>query len=499
MELLSANGISKKFGALWANKNITFHVNQGEIVSLLGENGAGKTTLMNILYGLYQPTEGYIMVKGQKCRIDSPRQAIDMGISMVHQHFMLVDSLSVTDNVILGNEPRKGAFLDSESAMKKVTTLSEKFALGLDCKKEVGKLSVGEKQKAELLKALYNECDVLILDEPTAVLTPLEVEAFFQILDRLRAAGKGIILISHKLKETLSIANRIYIMRQGEIVTETLCQGASIEGLAEMMVGRALDSRIERKETVNSHPVLRFCNISCRNDVKEVIHNVSLDVSSGSILGIAGVDGNGQTELAELAIGVRQPDSGTIEYNGHDISRVSVDERMLSGIGYVPEDRQQKGLVGSFPIENNLLLGYEGDPRFSKHGVIRWHDVDSYSEKVIREYDIRCQNKEEPAGALSGGNQQKIVIGRVLEANPNVIVASQPTRGVDIGAVEYIHKRLIDMRNAGKAIMLVSADLDEIIKLSDMIAVIYDGRIVSCAPAGKYSKTELGEFMTGAR
>ena len=499
MEVLSANGISKNFGPLWANKNITFHVDEGEIVSLLGENGAGKTTLMNILYGLYQPTEGYIKIRGKERRIGSPREAIDLGISMVHQHFMLVDALTVTENIILGNEPRKGIFTDSSLALGKVSELSEKYGLGLDCNAEVGTLSVGEKQKVELLKALYNDCSVLILDEPTAVLTPLEVEAFFRILQRLRENGKGIILISHKLKETLTIADRIYIIRAGEIVAETTCQGASVESLAELMVGHALDSKIDRNETDDNETVLRFSEVSCREKGRNVIDGISLSVRRGRILGIAGVDGNGQTELSELALGVRKVSDGMIEYHGGEIRNTRVRRRILDGIGYVPEDRQKKGLVNAFTVEDNLILGYEDDARFSRHGIINWHSVDSYADSVISEYDIRCQNRDEKAGALSGGNQQKIVIGRVLEANPDVIIASQPTRGVDIGAVEYIHKKLIEMRNRGKAIMLVSADLDEIMKLSDEIAVIYDGRIVSCAANGKYTKTELGEFMTGAR
>lgn len=499
MQLLATHGISKRFGDFWANKHISLHLDSGEIVSLLGENGAGKTTLMNILYGLYRPTEGSVFIKGKAHGITSPKDAIDMGISMVHQHFMLVDSLTVVENIIIGKEPRKGWRIDIRAANERVDELSSLYGLNIRGEAEVGKLSMGEKQRVELLKALYNDCDILILDEPTAVLTPGEVDNFFAILKKLKDAGKGIILISHKLKETLAIADRIYIMRSGEIITETRAQGATVDSLAEQMVGRPLDSRIERHETNAGTSVFSLRHVDAYEGVRKVIDGISFDVKSGTILGIAGVDGNGQTELVELAVGMRKVSDGVVTYLGKDITRTDVRYRLGHGIGYIPEDRQSKGLVGAFTLKENLVLGYERDKRFSHRGVVDWKEVDGYAEDVIKGYDVRCQGKEEHASALSGGNQQKLIIGRVLESNPTMIVAAQPTRGVDIGAVEYIHRKLIDMRNKGKAILLVSADLDEIMELSDEIAVVYEGRIVSMAQNGAYTKTELGSFMTGAR
>jgi simple sugar transport system ATP-binding protein len=499
MQLLATHDISKRFGDFWANKHISLHIDSGEIVSLLGENGAGKTTLMNILYGLYRPTEGSVFIKGKAHGIVSPKDAIDMGISMVHQHFMLVDSLTVVENVIIGKEPRKGWRIDVRTANERVDELSSLYGLNIRGDVEVGKLSMGEKQRVELLKALYNDCDILILDEPTAVLTPGEVDNFFAILKKLKNAGKGIILISHKLKETLAIADRIYIMRSGEIITETRAQGATVDSLAEQMVGRPLDSRIGRHETSAGTSIFSLRHVDAYEGVRKVLDGISFDVKSGTILGIAGVDGNGQTELVELAVGMRTASDGVVTYLGKDITRTDVRYRLRHGIGYVPEDRQSKGLVGAFTLKENLVLGYERDKRFSHRGIVDWKEVDGYAEDVISDYDVRCQGKEEQASALSGGNQQKLIIGRVLESNPTMIVAAQPTRGVDIGAVEYIHRKLIDMRNKGKAILLVSADLDEIMELSDEIAVVYEGKIVSMAQNGAYTKTELGSFMTGAR
>lgn len=497
MELLSTIGISKKFGNFWANRKISFKLNESEIISILGENGAGKTTLMNILYGLYKPDEGYILIKGKKTLIRCPKDAIDMGILMVHQHFMLVDSLTVIENIILGNEPTKKLNIDFQTAKRKLKYISEKYGLGVNINSLVGKLSVGEKQLVELLKALYNECSILILDEPTAVLTPIEVEKFFIVIRKLRSAGKGIILISHKLKETIEVADRIYIMRAGEIVAETKSSISTTETLAELMVGHPVNICLNRLELPNTKEILKIDNINYFDRSIHVLKDVCLSVMSGKILGIAGVDGNGQTELIETVMGLKKAFSGKVFFMNHDITQYSVKQRIKNGIGYIPEDRQKKGLVGSFSIKENLILGYQWDSRFSKKIIINWNNVAKYADKVIKNYDIRCKDMKEPAVALSGGNQQKLVIGRVLEANPNLIIAANPTRGVDIGAVEYIHKRLIEMRNIGKAILLVSADLDEILKLSDHIAVIYEGKIVASSENGKYTKTKLGFFMTG--
>ena len=499
--LLETKGLGKCFGTFWANKNINFHLDEHEIVSLLGENGAGKTTLMNMLYGLYKPDAGSILIAGRVCDMANPKVAIENGISMVHQHFMLVDSLTVVENIIVGNEPEKGHRLDIDLAVKKVTSLSEKYGLGIDPKAEVGALSVGEKQRVELLKALYNDCRVLILDEPTAVLTPSEVDAFFAVLKKLKEAGPGIVLISHKLKETLEIADRIYILRNGEITGEAEPRTSTVDSLSALMVGRPLSSMVSKNDNLDSSVVFSFKNISYkdkRTDL-EKISSVTLGVKSGQILGIAGVDGNGQTELIDLAIGLKKPTSGSVVYLGENISLLGTGRRIRKGIGYISEDRQAKGLVTAFDLQENLILGYQRDSRFSDKGIINWKKVKNSTEKVIEGYDVRCTGVSENAALLSGGNQQKFIIGRVLESDPNIIIAAQPTRGVDIGAIEYIHKKLVGMRNKGKAILLISADLDEIMKLSDEIAVIYEGRIVSDAPNGTYTKTELGLFMTGGR
>ncbi|MDY4612015.1 MAG: ABC transporter ATP-binding protein [Sphaerochaetaceae bacterium] len=499
MQLLSTEGISKNFGTFWANRKISFHLDSGEIISILGENGAGKTTLMNMLYGLYQPSEGSISIKGSKVAIGCPRDAIDMGISMVHQHFMLVDALTVMENIILGNEPKSRCFIDTETARKKVDGLSQAYGLGVKSDSMIGKLSVGEKQRVELLKALYNDCDILILDEPTAVLTPNEVTNFFDILKRLRDAGKGIILISHKLRETLMIANRIYIMRAGEFIDETVPERSTVESLSELMVGRPLNSVVSREDVEYDKVVLDVRCLDSYSGKGKVLDSINFKLKAGRILGLAGVDGNGQTELVELIVGMRGAERGNICLDGRDITCASVRKRLDMGIGYIPEDRQAKGLVGQFDLEKNLILGYQRDKRFSAHGIINWKKVHEYSKSVINAYDVRCRGVLENVGALSGGNQQKVVIGRVLEADPELIIAAQPTRGVDIGAVEYIHQKLIEMRNRGKGVLLISADLDEILKLSDDVAVMYEGKIVCLSENGRYTKTELGSFMTGGR
>ena len=498
MQLLATHSISKAFGSFWANKEITIHLQGGEIISLLGENGAGKTTLMNILYGLYQPTEGSLSIKEESCTISCPKDAIDKGISMVHQHFMLVDSLSVLENIIIGKEPRKKILIDISSARLKVNNLSKMYGLGINVDAKVGSLSVGEKQRVELLKALYNDCDILILDEPTAVLTPEEVDTFFRILKKLKEAGKGIILISHKLRETMAVADRIYIMRTGEIVAETIPEKTSLSELATFMVGRAVDSSITRIECTRTESILALEHIKLVQEKKCVINDLSLTIQSSQILGIAGVDGNGQTELVELIMGLQRVSSGKILFHDQDITGLPVKERFKLGIGCIPEDRNKSGLVGPFNLMENLILGYQMDERFSQHGIIHWKMVNRYTKKVINDYNVRCLNESENVSALSGGNQQKLIIGRVLESDPKVIIAAQPTRGVDIGAVDYIHKRLIEMRNAGKGILLVSADLDEVMKLSDSIAVLYEGKIVSFAKNGTYDKFQLGFFMAGA-
>jgi simple sugar transport system ATP-binding protein len=491
--------ISKRFGGLKANDDITFRVEQGEIHSLLGENGAGKTTLMNILFGMYSADAGVIRLGGKEVRIESPMDAIGHGISMVHQHFMQVGTLSVAENVVLGSEPTKGFLFDRERAFREVEEISERYHLKVDAREKVENLSVGVRQRVEILKALYRNSSILILDEPTAVLTPQEVADLFLVLRELKADGKSIIIITHKLKETMHVADRITVLRKGKIITSLPIADVSEEKLAELMVGRRVLFEIEKKPLMEIRPViLSLQDATVRKNEIPVLNGLRLDVRAGEILGIAGVEGNGQTELIEVITGLRRLDGGTMLFKGKSMHKVTARHMIDLHVGHIPEDRGKRGFVRDFTVWENIILGYHNLRAYStRAGLLRTKAIKRMAEACVRDYDIRCDGIEQSAGSLSGGNQQKVVIVRVLLHKQELVVAAQPTRGVDIGAIEYIHEQLMKLRDEGKAVILISADLDEIVKLSDHIAVLYEGRIVTHKKTEEFTENTLGSYMLG--
>ena len=498
MNVVEMRGICKSFGLVNANVDVDLDIAKGEILSLLGENGAGKTTLMNILYGLLEPDAGTIWINGRQERILSPLTATALGISMVHQHFMLVNTLTVAENVVLGYEPRKGAFFDRARAFEEVGRLSEEYGLRVDPHAEVSTLPVGMKQRVEILKALYRKSDILILDEPTAVLTPGEADDLFEVLRQFKQSGKAIILITHKLKETMQAADRITILRQGRVVRTMPRVEADVDQLAEMMVGRRIVFSIGRKEMPKGLPVLMSIrHATLKREGVAKLKDINIDVHGGEILGIAGVDGNGQTELAEVLTGLQRLNEGAIYINGAPVKAPTPAKMLELKVGHIPEDRTTRGVIRNFSVSQNLILGYQRSARFSGRLQLKKRAVDAFAKNTAEKFDIRCGSIDDPLSSLSGGNQQKVVIGRVMSEDPRIVIAAQPTRGVDIGAVEYIHERIVELRDAGKAILLISADLDEVIKLADRISVIYDGRIVSDDEAKNYDERRLGALMTG--
>lgn len=490
--------ITKRFHGTPANDQVTFRVKKGEIHSLLGENGAGKTTLMNILFGLYKADSGTIRINEKETKIDSPMEAINQGIAMVHQHFMLVDSLTVAENIVLGHEPRKGILFDREKAFDEITAIAEKYHFQINAREKVENLSVGVKQRVEILKALYHQSSVLILDEPTAVLTPQEVEDLFLVLRGLKEDGKTIIIITHKLKETMSIADTITVLRKGKTITTMPIQEVNEEKLAELMVGRLVSFTVEKKPLRTERPEkMTLSRIFVRKGDKKLLDDVSLKVRGGEILGIAGVEGNGQTELIEVMTGIRNDYEGTVMVDGTDVSGFNA-RKMLRFIGHIPEDRGKRGFVKGFTNWENMILGYHTRPEYmSRAGALKIKAIKDTTRKAIEDYDIRTDGIEQTTASLSGGNQQKLIVGRVLLHHTGIVLAAQPTRGVDIGAIEYIHSQLIRLRDEGAAVILISADLDEIVKLSDEIAVLYEGRIVTRKPAADFTETTLGAYMLG--
>jgi len=497
MYAVEMHGITKRFANTTANDSVTFTVKSGEIHSLLGENGAGKTTLMKILYGLQQPDEGEIRINGVTRQIDNPSVAIKLGIAMVHQHFMLIDSLTVAENVVLGYEKRKGWLFDMAGAVQAVEQLSETYGLKVNPRQSVGELPVGTKQRVEILKALYRQADILILDEPTAVLTPLEVVELFRVLRELKQAGKTIIIITHKLNETMDLADRATVLRGGKNVGTVNISETSPAQLAEMMVGRKISfDQAPLSAYPNRTKLLEIRNGILRKHHVPVLNGISLEVNGGEILGIAGVEGNGQTELIEAITGLSSLDEGQVLLAGRDITKQSPVQMIESGIGHIPEDRNKLGLVGEFSIRDNLILGYHNRPSFQRFKLLKVNNIKRHAAQLRKRFAIKSESIDTKVKALSGGNQQKVVIGRVLSQEPIVIIAAQPTRGVDIGAIEYIHQQLIEMRDQGKAVLLISAELEEIRKLSDKIAVIYEGRIVAYGPRDAFDELELGSYMT---
>lgn len=497
--ILQLSGITKRFPGVLANDHIDLHLEEGEILALLGENGAGKTTLMNILYGLYQPDEGEISVRGKPIKIHSPTDAIKAGIGMVHQHFMLVPVFTVTENVMLGEETVKpGGFLDRQKAAKRIREISEAYSLEVNPDLYVEDLPVGVQQRVEIIKLLYREADILIFDEPTAVLTPQEADELFIIMRSLAKQGKSIIFITHKLREVLAISDRIMVIRRGAVVGETTPKEADQNKLAAMMVGRPVNLEVEREECQPGEVVLKVENLSMRDEINNLaVDNVSFEIRAGEILGIAGVQGNGQTQLVEAITGMKHPESGTISLLGNDISKAAPRQITEAGSAHIPEDRQRDGLVLPFPIFENLVLCTYNKQPFSKGIIIDEEKVAANAEALVKEFDIRTPSIHTSAGSLSGGNQQKVIIARELSRPIQFLVASQPTRGLDVGSIEFIHKRIVEKRSAGCAVLLVSPELDEVMELSDRIAVMYRGKITAILPADQVTKEQVGLLMAG--
>lgn len=491
------HGIVKMFGSFCALDHVDLDVERGSIHAILGENGAGKSTLMNVLYGLYQAEEGEIFLGGEKVSISNPNDAIAHGIGMVHQHFMLTPVMTVAENVVIGSEPVRGVFFDRKKAEAQVAAMIDEYNFHISATAKVETLSVGEQQRVEILKALYRGADLLILDEPTAVLTPQEVEDLFRVMRQLKAAGKSIIIITHKLKETMEIADRVSVLRQGKMIESGVpVAGTTMNELAQMMVGRDVELSVTRRAEQVGEENFSVRGLSLTERGVPILRDVCLSLRKGEILGIAGIEGNGQTELIEVLTGLRRPDHMELFKDGKPLSGNAA-AFLAAGVGHVPEDRMTRGLVLEMSIEDNLILGYHRRPAFARRGLRLASAIRRFAEQERTEFAIKAPNLQERCSALSGGNQQKVVIARVFSENPDVIIVAQPTRGVDVGAMEYIHHRLLDLRDGGKSILLISADLDEVRSLSDRLAVIYGGRIVAEGKPDTWSDMEIGLLMTG--
>ncbi|ACO17321.1 ABC transporter ATP-binding protein [Streptococcus pneumoniae] len=496
--VIEMRDITKVFGGFVANDKINLHLRKGEIHALLGENGAGKSTLMNMLAGLLEPTSGEIAVNGQVVNLDSPSKAASLGIGMVHQHFMLVEAFTVAENIILGSELTKNGVLDIAGASKEIKALSERYGLAVDPSAKVADISVGAQQRVEILKTLYRGADILIFDEPTAVLTPSEIDELMAIMKNLVKEGKSIILITHKLDEIRAVSDRVTVIRRGKSIETVEIAGATNADLAEMMVGRSVSFKTEKQASKPKEVVLSIKDLVVNeNRGVPAVKNLSLDVRAGEIVGIAGIDGNGQSELIQAITGLRKVESGSIELKGDSI--VGLHPRQITelSIGHVPEDRHRDGLILEMMISENIALQtYYKEPH-SKNGILNYSNITSYAKKLMEEFDVRAASELVPAAALSGGNQQKAIIAREIDRDPDLLIVSQPTRGLDVGAIEYIHKRLIEERDNGKAVLVVSFELDEILNVSDRIAVIHDGKIQGIVSPETTNKQELGVLMAG--
>ncbi|MEA1977431.1 MAG: ABC transporter ATP-binding protein [Chloroflexota bacterium] len=497
--VLELRGITKRFPGVLANDTVNLTLEEGEIHALLGENGAGKTTLMNILYGLYQPDEGEVIVRGKKVEIHDPGDAIAEGIGMVHQHFMLIPVFTVTENVMLGEESlRYGDFLDRDSATHRIREISEKHHLEVDPDVYVQDIAVGVQQRVEIIKLLYRKADILIFDEPTAVLTPQEADELFKIMHSLTEQGKSIIFITHKLREVLEVADRISVLRRGKMVGTTTPKKASKSELAEMMVGREVQLGVEKNPPKVGDAVLNVNDLVVINDRNRVaVDGVSIEVHAGEILGIAGVQGNGQTELVEAITGLRPPQEGTIHFLEDEISQATPREITELGAAHVPEDRQRDGLILPFPVADNLVLNTYYLPPFTQGVIMQQEAIIESAVERINEFDIRTPSPQTPAGSLSGGNQQKLIVAREFSRPIKLLIASQPTRGLDVGSIEFIHGRILEKRDEGVAVLLVSPELDEIMALSDRIAIMYRGKIVDTLSTDKATKEQIGLLMAG--
>lgn len=490
--------IRKEFGTFVANDNITLQLKKGEIHALLGENGAGKSTLMNVLFGLYQPEGGEIRVRGEKVNITDPNVANDVGIGMVHQHFMLVENFSVTENIILGSEPTKYGVTNKKDAAKKVQALSEQYGLNVDPYAIIEDISVGMQQRVEILKTLYRGAEILIFDEPTASLTPQEITELIQIMKRLIAEGKSIILITHKLKEIMDVSDRVTVIRKGQGIGTVITAETNPQELASLMVGRQVEFKTVKSAASPKENILSIKDLVV-DDYRGVakVKKLNLDVRAGEIVGIAGIDGNGQSELIEAITGLRKVKNGTISLHGKNITGLKPRKVTEAGVGHIPQDRHKHGLVLDFPIGHNISLQTYYQKPISKNGIIDYNKIDDKAKAIIAAYDVRTQGPHEPARALSGGNQQKAIIGREVDRNPELLIAALPTRGLDVGAIEFIHSRLIEQRDNGKAVLLISFELDEVMNVSDRIAVIHDGEIVDTVLPEETTEQELGLLMAG--
>jgi ABC-type uncharacterized transport system ATPase subunit len=499
LPVLELRGITKAFPGVLANDQIDLTLEEGEIHALLGENGAGKTTLMNILYGLYAPDAGEIAVRGQPVEIHEPNDAIAQGIGMVHQHFMLVPVLTVTENVMLGVESvRNGIFLDQAAAARRIRDISEQYGLEVNPDAYVRTLPVGVQQRIEIIKLLYREADILILDEPTAVLTPQEVTDLFKVIRSLVAQGKSVIFITHKLKEVMAIADRITVLRNGRVVGTTAPAQTSEQKLAAMMVGRQVLLQVEKGLAHPGETVLEVENLEVLDDRGNLaVRGVSFQVRAGEVLGVAGVQGNGQTELVQALTGLRSPVAGQVRILDAGVTAASPRRVLEQGVAHVPEDRQKDGLVLSFPVADNLVLNTYYVPPFARLGILNQEAILETAEREARLFDVRTPSVMTPVSSLSGGNQQKVIVAREFSRPIHLLIASQPTRGLDVGSIEYIHRRIIEKRDEGAAVLLVSPELDEVMSLSDRIAVMYEGEIVDILPAEQPTKEDLGLLMCG--
>jgi simple sugar transport system ATP-binding protein len=498
---LELRGITKRFPGVVANDNVNLALNTGEVLSLIGENGAGKSTLMSVLYGMYKADEGDIVIDGETQVFTSPADAIAAGIGMVHQHFMLVPVFTVAENVVLGVEPT-GALgkLDIDKARAMVREISDKYHLDLDPDAVIEDLPVGVQQRVEIVKVLLRDAKVVVFDEPTAVLTPSEIIEFFEIVKTLVSAGRGVVFITHKLKEALNIADRIAVLRRGKVVGEVDPKSATESQIAEMMVGRPVQLTVDKNSAKAGDVVLKVTDLSVLDaDGRTHVENVSFEVHAGEIVGIAGVQGNGQTELVEALTGLRKAASGVIALDGKDLTHSDPRERHQMGMAHIPEDRQRQGLVGGLSVAENLVLTRYHDDQFSHGVLVDWDAANAIAETLITEYDIRTPNKETGVGTLSGGNQQKVIVARELSRDLRLTIAAQPTRGVDVGSIEYIHSRIVKERDAGTAVLIVSTELEEVMALSDRLLVMYRGKVVAELDPKKVTPMEVGLYMAGSR
>ena len=492
--------ITKVFGEFVANDKINLQLRKGEIHALLGENGAGKSTLMNMLAGLLEPTSGEIFVNGKSEKLDSPSRAAALGIGMVHQHFMLVEAFTVAENIILGSEITNKGVLDLKKANADILELSERYGLAVDPTAKVEDISVGAQQRVEILKTLYRGAEILIFDEPTAVLTPAEILELMDIMKTLVKEGKSIILITHKLDEIRAVADRVTVIRRGKSIETVSIEGVSNKDLAEMMVGRSVSFVTEKEEAKPKDVVLQISDLIVNeNRGVPAVKELSLDVHAGEIVGVAGIDGNGQSELIQAITGLRKVKSGSIKIKGREVVGLSPRKITEMQVSHVPEDRHRDGLVLEMMLSENIALQTYYKEPLSNKGVLNYNQINSYARKLMEEFDVRAASELVPAGALSGGNQQKAIIAREVDRNPDLLIVSQPTRGLDVGAIEYIHKRLISERDQGKAVLVVSFELDEILNLSDRIAVIHDGKIQGIVKPSETNKQELGILMAGGK